>query len=215
MSSLPCQTVSDYKRTLQKVLGFPIRHISSYSLIIEEGTPFYIMNEKGTLKLPDEDEERDMYYMTETLLNEKGFNRYEISNYALPGYECEHNKIYWQRGNYIGFGAGAASLMDDIRYSNVRDVKKYIENPCGYDGIEKLSLNDRMAEYMFLGMRMMSGVSISMFRQLFGTDMMNVYREPIDKHIKEGLLYMGNDRLRLTKKGIDLSNYVFCDFLVG
>lgn len=215
MSSLPCQTVSDYKRTLQKVLEFPIRHISSYSLIIEEGTPFYIMNEKGTLKLPDEDEERDMYYMTETLLNEKGFNRYEISNYALPGYECEHNKIYWQRGNYIGFGAGAASLMDDIRYSNVRDVKKYIENPCGYDGIEKLSLNDRMAEYMFLGMRMMSGVSMSMFRQLFGTDMMNVYREPIDKHIKEGLLYMGNDRLRLTKKGIDLSNYVFCDFLVG
>ena len=215
MSSLPCQTVSDYKRTLQKVLDFPIRHISSYSLIIEEGTPFYIMNEKGTLKLPDEDEERDMYYMTETLLNEKGFKRYEISNYALPGYECEHNKIYWQRGNYIGFGAGAASLMDDIRYSNVRDVKKYIENPCGYDGIEKLSLNDRMAEYMFLGMRMMSGVSISMFRQLFGTDMMNVYREPIDKHIKEGLLYMGNDRLRLTKKGIDLSNYVFCDFLVG
>ena len=105
--------------------------------------------------------------------------------------------------------------MDDIRYSNVRDVKKYIENPCGYDGIEKLSLNDRMAEYMFLGMRMMSGVSISMFRQLFGTDMMNVYKEPIDKHIKEGLLYMGNDRLRLTKKGIDLSNYVFCDFLVG
>ena len=75
MSSLPCQTVSDYKRTLQKVLDFPIRHISSYSLIIEEGTPFYIMNEKGTLKLPDEDEERDMYYMTETLLNEKGFNR--------------------------------------------------------------------------------------------------------------------------------------------
>ena len=173
------------------------------------------MNEKGTLKLPGEDEERDMYYMTETLLNEKGFNRYEISNYALPGYECEHNKIYWQRGNYIGFGAGAASFMDDIRYSNVRDVKKYIENPCGYDGIEKLSLNDRMAEYMFLGMRMMSGVSISMFRQLFGTDMMNVYREPIDKHIKEGLLYMDNDRLRLTKKGIDLSNYVFCDFLVG
>lgn len=78
-----------------------------------------------------------------------------------------------------------------------------------------MSLNDRMAEYMFLGMRMMSGVSISMFRQLFGTDMMNVYREPIDKHIKEGLLYMVNDRLRLTKKGIDLSNYVFCDFLVG
>lgn len=136
MSSLPCQTVSDYKRTLQKVLEFPIRHISSYSLIIEEGTPFYIMNEKGTLKLPDEDEERDMYYMTETLLNEKGFNRYEISNYALPGYECEHNKIYWQRGNYIGFGAGAASLMDDIRYSNVRDVKNTLKTLADMTGLK-------------------------------------------------------------------------------
>lgn len=215
MSSLPCQTVSDYKRTIQKVLEFPVKHISSYSLIIEEGTPFYEMDKKGLLKLPDEDEERNMYYMTESLLNEKGFNRYEISNYALPGYECEHNKIYWQRGDYIGFGAGAASLIDNVRYSNVRNVKKYIENPCGYGEIEKLSLNDCMAEYMFLGMRMMNGVSIGTFRQLFGTDMMNVYREPIEKHIKEGLLYMDSDRLRLTKKGIDLSNYVFCDFLVG
>ena len=215
MSALPSQGVEGYRNTLEKVLSLDIKHISAYSLIIEEGTPFFEMNEKGLLKLPSEEDERQMYYMTEELLAKNGFHRYEISNYARDGYECRHNKIYWERGEYVGFGLGAASLISDIRYSNTRDMKEYLEDFSSGRENEILSLEDKMSEFMFLGLRMTKGIEISEFERQFKSDIYDIFGSEIKKHVGNGLLVEKEGRLMLTGKGFDLSNYVFADFYLG
>ena len=215
MSALPSQGVEGYRNTLEKVLSLDIKHISAYSLIIEEGTPFFEMNEKGLLKLPSEEDERQMYYMTEELLAKNGFHRYEISNYARDGYECRHNKIYWERGEYAGFGLGAASLISDIRYSNTRDMKEYLEDFSSGRENEILSLEDKMSEFMFLGLRMTKGIEISEFERQFKSDIYDIFGSEIKKHEGNGLLVEKEGRLMLTGKGFDLSNYVFADFYLG
>lgn len=215
MSELPSQGIEGYRNTLEKVLSLDIKHISAYSLIIEEGTPFFEMNEKGLLKLPSEEDERQMYYMTEELLAKNGFHRYEISNYARDGYECRHNKIYWERGEYVGFGLGAASLISDIRYSNTRDMKEYLEDFSSGRENEILSLEDKMSEFMFLGLRMTKGIEISEFERQFKSDIYDIFGSEIKKHVGNGLLVEKEGRLMLTGKGFDLSNYVFADFYLG
>ena len=215
MSALPSQGVEGYRNTLEKVLSLDIKHISAYSLIIEEGTPFFEMNEKGLLKLPSEEDERQMYYMTEELLAKNGFHRYEISNYARDGYECRHNKIYWERGEYVGFGLGAASLISDIRYSNTGDMKEYLEDFSSGRENEILSLEDKMSEFMFLGLRMTKGIEISEFERQFKSDIYDIFGSEIKKHEGNGLLVEKEGRLMLTGKGFDLSNYVFADFYLG
>jgi oxygen-independent coproporphyrinogen-3 oxidase len=122
MSALPNQTLEDYEDTLKKVLDLEPEHISAYSLIVEEGTPFY----EQQLNLPDEDTEREMYYRTKSLLGEKGYERYEISNYAKPGFACRHNLLYWSGVDYLGFGIGAASLYEGKRYKNLTDLNAYL-----------------------------------------------------------------------------------------
>ena len=215
MSALPSQGIEGYRNTLEKVLSLDIKHISAYSLIIEEGTPFFEMNEKGLLKLPSEEDERQMYYMTEELLAKNGFHRYEISNYARDGYECRHNKIYWERGEYAGFGLGAASLISDIRYSNTGDMKEYLEDFSSGRENEILSLEDKMSEFMFLGLRMTKGIEISEFERQFKSDIYDIFGSEIKKHEGNGLLVEKEGRLMLTGKGFDLSNYVFADFYLG
>lgn len=215
MSALPSQGIEGYRNTLEKVLSLDIKHISAYSLIIEEGTPFFEMNEKGLLKLPSEEDERQMYYMTEELLAKNGFHRYEISNYARDGYECRHNKIYWERGEYAGFGLGAASLISDIRYSNTGDMKEYLEDFSSGRENEILSLEDKMSEFMFLGLRMTKGIEISEFERQFKSDIYDIFGSEIKKHVGNGLLVEKEGRLMLTGKGFDLSNYVFADFYLG
>ena len=215
MSALPSQGIDGYRNTLEKVLSLDIKHISAYSLIIEEGTPFFEMNEKGLLKLPSEEDERQMYYMTEELLAKNGFHRYEISNYARDGYECRHNKIYWERGEYAGFGLGAASLISDIRYSNTGDMKEYLEDFSSGRENEILSLEDKMSEFMFLGLRMTKGIEISEFKRQFKSDIYDIFGSEIKKHVGNGLLVEKEGRLMLTGKGFDLSNYVFADFYLG
>ena len=130
MSALPGQTISSYKETLEKVVALNPEHISAYSLIVEEGTIMYDRVNEAALQgkdiLPDEDTEREMYYMTKNILEENGYHRYEISNYSKEGMECRHNVGYWQRKNYIGFGIGAASLLENERYNNISDLNKYI-----------------------------------------------------------------------------------------
>ena len=130
MSALPGQTISSYKETLEKVVALNPEHISAYSLIVEEGTIMYDRVNEAALQgkdiLPDEDTEREMYYMTKNILEENGYHRYEISNYSKEGMECRHNVGYWQRKNYIGFGTGAASLLENERYNNISDLNKYI-----------------------------------------------------------------------------------------
>ena len=310
MSAIPEQTLKSYQETLQKVLALqpqPV-HISAYSLIVEEGTPFY----EQELNLPDEETERRMYEITDDILRNAGYHRYEISNYAKAGKECVHNKVYWQRGNYLGLGIGSASLIQNVRFHNVTDIWSYVnlmlgENSIGNeienaskehgekfqveedclkkgnaekeqvekltaekeqvekvnaeienvkkDNIEKnsaeegnteknnmesgnaacpdkniigrvkklreevqeLPIEEQMEEFMFLGLRMMEGVSERRFFENFGRRFEEVFPGVIEKHEKLGLLEVTGEEfvhLKLTSHGIDVSNQVFVDFML-
>lgn len=146
MSALPGQSVENYKKTLETVLSLKPQHISAYSLIVEEGTPFYEKYGQESEKLqatgekqpdlPSEEEEREMYALTEQLLAAAGYHRYEISNYALPGRECRHNLVYWKRGNYVGFGLGAASMVENVRFENIREMQEYLAEYAGMPDAE-------------------------------------------------------------------------------
>ena len=230
MSALPGQTLDSWKSTLEEVVALDPEHISAYSLIIEEGTPFYELygedagseaDLKAEDRLPDEDTEREIYHFTKKFLAEHGYNRYEISNYSRPGFECKHNCGYWTRENYAGIGLGAASLMGDRRYNNTDDLDEYINSytknePGIYAvGIERLSDSDKMGEFMFLGLRMMEGVSAAAFKKAFGRDVFKTYAKAIETSVEEGLMLISDDgdNIRLTERGIDVSNIVFARFI--
>lgn len=231
MSGLPGQSLEDYKKTLDLVTGLRPEHISSYSLIVEEGTPL-ARSDKLLAALPDEEADRAMYRETGQRLEEAGYRRYEISNYALPGKECRHNLGYWSGLPYLGLGLGAASYLPVeqasdspaegtptfCRFSNSRIMKTYLESPWLPYGKRPdytiLTLEDRMEEYMFLGLRKMEGVSISSFGQNFGRSLDQVYGNVVRTYEKSGHLETLGDRLRLTEKGIDVSDYIFRDFML-
>ena len=214
MSALPGQTLESYESTLRKVLALKPEHISAYSLIIEEGTQFYEWFGEDNSKLPDEITDRRMYEMTRTLLEEYGYHRYEISNYALKGYECKHNVGYWKRKDYLGLGLGAASLLSNVRSSNVSELAEYLKLNWRTEK-EELSIQDQMEEFMFLGLRMMEGISCLEFEQQFGKSLKEVYGTQIAKLEKQGLLryHQETDRYALTLQGIDVSNQVFVEFI--
>ena len=213
MSAIPGQTKESYEKTLNTVLFMKPEHISAYSLIVEEGTPFASME----IDIPDEETDRQMYEETDTRLQADGFHRYEISNYAKSGYECRHNKIYWTRGNYVGLGLGAASMVRNVRWSNERKIEEYANRVAGlkvdHRQFQPLSRNDQIEEFMFLGLRLVKGVSKQKFIEFFGCRMEELYGNVIDKFVREGLLFDG-DNLQLTKFGMDVSNYVMADFLL-
>lgn len=218
MSAIPGQTLESYEDTLRKVADLEPEHISAYSLIIEEGTPFYERYGEGrhAEELPDEDIERQMYVRTGEILEDYGYHRYEISNYAKDGYECRHNLGYWDRKEYLGLGAGASSLMDHIRWKE----PDHIGPSTGLvleerEDFTRLRRKDEMEEFMFLGLRKINGVSKYDFYKSFRVSMDEIYKESIENLIKEGLLVREEDRIRLTDRGIDLSNYALSQFLLG
>ncbi len=217
MSGIPEQTLNSWKDTLNTAVDLALPHISAYSLIIEEGTPF-AHRKREELHLPDEDTERDMYYETKRILGGAGMKRYEISNYARPGHECRHNVRYWRRGEYLGFGIGAASFYHHRRWKNTDSFKKYLKesgNPkllmCEE---EKLTPQSEMEEFMFLGLRMMEGITEEDFREQFHRDLREVYGKTLKKEISEGLMGQDGTRYFLTDRGIDISNWVLSDFLL-
>lgn len=204
MSALPGQTAKSYRRTLEKVLALTPEHLSAYSLMIEEGTPFYEQYEGRPELLPSEEEERQMYYDTKHLLEAQGYERYEISNYAKPGYECRHNLGYWERTDYKGYGLGAASLLHNIRYTNQTDLSEYLKGK--WSGtVEQLTEQAVREEYFFLGLRRMKGIDPGKYRMH--------YEKQIQKLLGEQLLEAEGDWIRLTDRGIDVSNYVLAQFL--
>lgn len=260
ISAIPGQTLESWRETLRKTAELAPEHLSVYSLIIEEGTPFYERysngprnlrsedRERGTKKdasqdvrdgaqgpadpagafgsddqqyppLPDEETERLMYEETENILAEYGYARYEISNYAKPGCACRHNIGYWQRKAYLGIGLGSSSLIGKTRFCHTSDLETYLA--CAGDPgkiceeEQFLSEKEEMEEFMFLGLRMMCGVRKSEFLRLFGVPVDTVYGEPLKKLQGHGLLEIEKDTIRLTKRGIDISNYVFEQFLLS
>ncbi len=224
MSAIPGQTIESWKESLKRILDLEPApaHVSAYSLIIEEGTSFF----ENTPTLPDEDTEREMYKITNDILSEAGYLRYEISNYAKPGYACRHNCTYWERGSYAGFGIGAASLVEQVRFSNTRNLKdylgKYLKNATVAikENRQELSVEEQMEEFMFLGLRMMRGVSAGKFSDLFGKTIEQVYPGIVEKYCRQGLLQKipeqgsGEVRIALTERGIDVSNVIMADFLL-
>jgi len=216
MSGLPGQTGESLEDTLRKVctLSDSIKHVSVYSLIIEEDTPFGQMFDDGKLELPGEDADRDMYHMTSRILSEYGYERYEISNYAKPGYECIHNLGYWTGVEYYAAGLDAASYYGYCRYSDSPDMEEYLKDPlAGPVLIEKLDVQGRMSEYMILGLRLTAGISVSGFENRFKKDLFTVYGKEIDRFISDGLLIRDGDHIKLSEKGLDLASFVMRAFI--
>lgn len=222
MSALPGQTVDSWRESLTQILRLKAEHVSAYSLIIEEGTLFYEKYaEDARLRdlgedcriLPTEEDERSMYYETRRLTGEYGLEQYEISNYAKPGYECRHNQAYWLRQDYLGFGLGASSLIDNVRFRNTADLKQYSQGIFEKEEREVLSVQEQMEETMFLGLRMKDGVSMEAFEKVFHTPFSTVYGKTVLDLKNEGLVQTEDERLFLTEKGFDLSNYTLAQFL--
>ena len=210
MSAIPNQTLASYRETLNKVIALNPEHISAYSLILEEGTPFY---EKYADNPPvSEDEDREMYYLTKDMLAKAGYKRYEISNYSKDCYECKHNLGYWKRVPYFGFGIAAASLYKETRFQMHNDLDKFIEEDYSSDTII-LTKKECMEEFMFLGLRLTSGVSIKEFNDEFEVDLKEYYKDEIEKLKNEQLLEEKDGRIFLNDKGLDLANYCMSEFI--
>lgn len=230
MSAIPGQTLQSYQKTLEQVIEIAPEHISSYSLILEEGTSFYrdyVSEPKSGLpKLPDEDTDREMYELTGRLLEQAGYFRYEISNYAQKGYEAKHNQGYWKLHEYIGFGLGASSYMEGMRFrvvSFMPDYQNYVSNmkTCKnlkawinlHEDVEQIDRFMSMSEMMFLGLRMCEGVSEDEFFERFHEKIEHVYPDVIEKYMKSGHLCKENGRIFLSKKGMDVCNVIMSEFV--
>lgn len=221
MSALPYQTKQQYQMTLERIAVLKPTHISAYSLIVEEGTPFYQLYGDGGEQegaLPEEEEDRAMYQMTKEILAKHGYHRYEISNYALEGYECKHNTLYWTGVDYLGFGVGASSYFSGIRYRNIENLLLYCEAIEREEEIqcdkELLLDTEKMEEFMFLGLRMIKGVSKEEFKHRFNQPINEVYGDVITRMKEEGLLAEEGGQVLLTEEGLDVSNYVMSEFLL-
>ena len=218
MSALPGQTCESWKDTLKRVTDLEPEHISAYSLIIEEGTPFgeKYGSEEGRKLLPDEDSEREMYHETKRFLRECGYERYEISNYAKPGRECRHNIGYWTGVPYLGLGLGASSYMNGSRFAVSSDMQQYLEEKPGtFTDVEKLTKKDMEEEFFYVGLRMTAGVSLSEFELRFGMSAEEVYPGLMETFVEEKAAEFRGDRFVLTDYGLDVSNYIMAQFLQG
>ena len=223
MSALPGQTVSAWEKTLKRVCALHPEHISAYSLSIEEETPFYrmyheddLLRQKGEKPrlLPSEEEERAMYELTKEVLSARGYQRYEISNYAKPGFACRHNIGYWTRKNYLGLGLGASSLMENVRFFNTPEMEEYMSDDFWHYVVEELDRKEQMEEFMFLGLRLAEGIAGNDFLREFGTPIEAVYGEQLKDLKRQGLIDAAEGRIFLTGRGIDVSNYILAQFLL-
>ncbi|ERI90250.1 putative oxygen-independent coproporphyrinogen III oxidase [Clostridiales bacterium oral taxon 876 str. F0540] len=218
MFGLPGQNIGDWKETLNKVTELNPEHISCYSLIVEEGTPFYSMSLKNMLDLPEEEIERQMYEYALIFLKSKGYKHYEISNFAKEDMESKHNLVYWSMDNYIGCGTGAHSFKNGVRYRNIEDIEKYIcmINSEGSAQVDEYINTDKdnMEEFMFMGLRKTKGISKAEFMERFNKDIHSVYGKIINKFLNNKLLLEDDDRIYLSPRGIELSNQVMCEFIL-
>ena len=217
ISSIPGQKLEEWKEELAALSALSPEHISVYQLIIEAETPFYEKYAEHEELLPDEEESREIYLWTGSFLKEQGYEQYEISNYAKPGKESRHNLKYWERGDYLGLGLGAASMVRNIRMSNTKDMKTYLER-CGQpktmrEDAQFLEEARQMEEFMFLGLRKTRGVSRKEFRRIFGQEMDMVYEKALHKCLENGMLKEHKDRVYLSEEGVLLSNAVLSEFL--
>ena len=217
---IPMQSLKTWKKTLKTLLMLKPEHVSVYNLIIEEGTPFHDMRSEGLLMMPSEEEQEAIDSFTKEYMARQNYRRYEISNWAREGHECRHNIGYWTGVPYLGFGLGASSYFGGTRWKNISDFSRYMDLNMAKapaeelrEEVQVLSREAQMEEFMFLGLRMLEGVSSTEFQLRFGQHLDSVYGKVLDKNIIDGLIESRNGRIRLTDRGLDVSNAVMSEFL--
>ncbi|MCX7749718.1 MAG: radical SAM family heme chaperone HemW [Clostridia bacterium] len=214
---LPGQQLSDWEETLYRVMELNPEHISCYSLKIEEGTGFGQKLEEGKIEVIDDVLDREMYYLAQKKFGENGYKQYEISNFAKEGYVSEHNLIYWKGMEYIGLGAGAHSYYEGERFNNKPDIEEYIgfieRNVIPRENEEVIGQDEKMTEFMILGLRLIDGISIRQFNASFGEDIFHVFGEALGKLQKKELIKIEADRIKLSSLGLDMANQVFLEFI--
>lgn len=207
MIGLPNQTFEDVKQTVNSFIKFNPEHISAYSLKIEDNTVFSRLQEQGKLKLPSDEEEREMYYYIKDELKKSGYTHYEISNFSKPGYESRHNSAYWERQDYLGFGLSASSCFNEVRFTNTDDFESYVSKPIE-NFWEEEYLSDEVinSEKIILGLRMLKGIDENLFFK-------SEWRESLNKLTQKGLVKNNSGKISLTDRGLDLANQVFVEFI--
>lgn len=233
MLGLPGQDIGILKNSLENVVNLKPepKHISVYSLIVEENTKIEQRIDSGELSLPDDEEERRQYHYMKNFLELNGYKHYEISNFAKPGFESKHNMNCWEQKQYVGFGVAAHSYVNGVRYANTTDLKEYLnvensmknefednsKNKTGFATIKTIEETqdklDMEKEFMILGLRKLDGVSISKFEQKFGENPIYLFRNELQKLVEEDLLEVDLDDIKLTSKGLDLANLVWEEFV--
>ncbi len=214
MFGIPLQTAKSFHQTLETVCDLQPEHISAYSLILEEGTPFF---ERTDLKLPEEETERWMYEHLQSYLSTSGYFPYEISNFAKKGFACRHNLKYWRMENFIGFGLAAHSFFRGRRYANTSDYKEYMQLLSRGDKpviqSQRETEEELFQDAIITGMRLMEGIDTESLRKRFGIDFEKRYGNLLEKYLKSGHLLRTGKGYALTKKGFEISNYILSDFV--
>lgn len=224
MFGIPDSTLDRWEMSLRRAIDLGPEHISMYNLTIEPGTPFGELQRQGRLRLPDEDTQLAMYEHGIQRLTEAGYEHYEISNFARPGYRCRHNEIYWRNEDYLGLGAAAHSYVQPRRYWNTPDVVAYIVGsvedvaeearyPATVSGEEALELPARMGETIMMNLRLREGVNLAAFETRFGVRLESRYAEVIERLMATDLVELTDSHLRLRPRGLYLSNSVFQEFI--
>ncbi len=214
---IPGQTMDDWKESLGKMLEFELPHLSCYSLSIEENTKFGEMYKNGELQKTDDGLDRRMYHYAVKMLKSSGYSHYEISNFAKPGHECAHNIVYWECREYLGFGAGAHSYFNGQRFNNVTGIGDYIgklsRHESSAENYSEITEKVQISEYMFMGLRMTKGIKAKEFREKFGLNIYDIYGSQITSLARKGLLINDKRVVKLSRKGMDLANLVFMEFI--
>lgn len=217
MLNLPGQKLAQVDDALDRILELDPEHLSAYSLKVEEGTPFYKLFETGRLDIGDEEEDRDYFYHVKRRLETKGYHQYEISNFSKPGYESRHNLTYWRNNEYLGIGLGAHGKFNEKRYNNEEEMSGYLNAiddkrlPIAYEEVIDREMD--LFETIMLGLRLMEGLDIKRINDVYGIDFSQRYKKEIEKLKNLLLVEVDEDRIRLTEKGVDLSNQVFLEFM--
>ena len=213
----PAQSLNEWKKDLQECCKLDPEHISAYCLTYEQGTPIVKMTESGSLKKLSEEEELKMYEFTNDFLCDKGYNHYEISNFAKQGKECRHNTVYWENREYIGIGAGAFSYVNGERYCNIKNVKEYISSVTSKKNLicfsEKLPQKKRASEILIMALRMTSGISRKEFVQRSGFDLNELFEKQLNNLTQAGLINFDDERVKLTRKGLSVADSVMMEFV--
>ena len=218
MFALPGQKLNDWKESLELISSLKPEHISTYSLIIEEGTVLDKLYEQGKVELPNEEIKREMYYMAKEILESSGMKQYEISNYSRENLESRHNIAYWEMKEWIGVGSAASSHINGRRITNILEVEDYISRIFKNEPVEVENhintQNENIEEFMFMGLGKIDGISEEEFKNRFNKSIDEIYEDIISKYIKEGLIIREDRRIKLTVKGIEYSNIIMADFLL-